>query len=446
MRAYFTLLFFLSITATFAQLVSGPMLGQIELRTAKIWVEVKPGTTVHCRYWKKGNTSSAQNVYQSTNKETWYAPVTFDLVGLDINTTYEYQIQTGTAQKVVKATGEFTTKDLWQYRKPVPDFTFLTGSCAYFNEPVYDRPGAPYGKDSSIFEAMAKEQAAFMIWLGDNWYLREVDFSSEWGIWYRAHRDRSHPILQGFLKSMPQIAIWDDHDFGPNDSDKSFHLKEISRKVFLQYWANASAGEGGEGIYTKFSYGDVDFFLMDDRYFRSPDDMQTLIDGNPNPMKRMWGPKQMEWLKSALRFSRAPFKIIVTGSQTLNVVSPFNCLQAYPIEFEEFMAFINLEKIGGIVFLTGDRHHSEVVKYDRTNNYTLYDITSSPLTSAVGRVGGKEKDNPSRIAGTLVEDQNYSRITVSGKPNERTLTVEFMGAKGGKLATWSVRETDLRSK
>ncbi len=97
-------------------------------------------------------------------------------------------------------------------------FSFITGSCAYFNEPVYDRPGKPYGGDSIIFESMAKDTAAFALWLGDNWYTREVDLLSPWGLWYRASRDRAQPVLMKPIEDMPQYAIWDDHDYGPDNS------------------------------------------------------------------------------------------------------------------------------------------------------------------------------------------------------------------------------------
>ena len=93
---------------------------------------------------------------------------------------------------------------------------------------------------------------------------------------------------------MPQYAIWDDHDFGPNDGDKSFVLKETSRKVFMNCWANPSYGEEGKGIYTRITYNDCDFFLMDDRYFRSNDDIKAMAYGKPNEHKRMWGTVQME--------------------------------------------------------------------------------------------------------------------------------------------------------
>lgn len=444
-----------AFTQTKTAFVSGPMLGNVELKTARIWCEVTPATDrVSVTYRKSGAAQGKTIVYKGKLGEA-YNPLTFELAGLDFNTTYTYEIAAREKNILYKKSGSFTTTDLWQYRKNFPDFAFLAGSCAYFNEPAVDRqfneiinprtPATPYGGDSSIFLTMAKEKAAFTLWLGDNWYYREVDFGSEWGLNYRASRDRAMPVLQNLLKAMPQYAIWDDHDYGPNNADKSYVLKEPARRIFTSYWANPSYGENGQGIYTRFSYSDVDFFLMDDRWFRSNDFLSTNIDGKPNPDKRMWGPQQMEWLKNALKSSLATFKIIVTGSQTLNPASPSDCLQSYPIEFNEIMGFLVQERINGVLFLTGDRHHSEVIRYDRNGTYPLYDITSSPLTSGVGRVSGREQNNPARMPGTLVEAQNYSRISVTGGPRERVLTVEFMGLKGNKLAEWSIRGDQLRT-
>jgi len=427
-------------------IIAGPMLGQVELRTAKIWVEVKPGTPVELWYWKKGNMAAARKMTITTDAKSWFSPIIFDLVGLDMNTIYEYQIITfnkGT-KKPSRADGVFATKDLWQYRKPAPDFSFLAGSCLYVNEAVFDRPSTPYGKDSSIFQAMAMEKSSFMIWLGDNWYTRESDFYSDWGLWYRASHDRSEPILQNFLKAMPHYAIWDDHDYGPNNADKSYTLKEISRNVFTSYWGNPSYGEDGKGIYTKVSYGDIEFFMLDDRTFRSADFMEAHVDGKPNPDKRMFGEKQLSWLKNGLINSNATFKFIVTGSQALNTASSLDCLNDYPIEFAELLGFLEAEKINGVLFMSGDRHHSEVIQYKRPNAYTLYDITNSPLTAGVSAVGGTEKSNPDRIPGTLVEAQNYARITISGMLKERKLRVEFLGIKGERLAEWDVDENDLK--
>jgi alkaline phosphatase D len=93
------------------------------------------------------------------------------------------------------------------------------------------------------------------------------------------------------------------------------------------------------------------------------------------------------------------------------------------------MQFINDNKLNGILFFTGDRHHSEVIKIDRKGTYPLYDVTSSPLTSGSHKFGGAEKNNLFRVAG-IDNIQNYSRITLEGSLENRTLKVEFIDGKG----------------
>ena len=433
----------LSVT-TVAQprVISGPMLGPVELRDAKVWVEVSPEVkSAAIQYNKKGAAQIKTVVYKGELGNE-FNPIQFTIGGLEYNTTYQYKIWIN--GKATAAAGELTTKDLWQWRKAPPEFSFLTGSCAYFNEPIYDRPGKPYGGDSSIFESMAKEKAAFMLWLGDEWYTREVDYYSEWGLWNRASHDRALPILQNFWKAMPHFAIWDDHDYGPNDIGKNYTLKEPSRKVFNSYFCNPSAGENGQGIYTMTSWGDADIFMTDDRWWRSADRMKDSVDGKPNPEKRVLGEQQMEWLKNSLLYSSATFKIIALGSQVLNPVSPFDKLGNFPVEYDELMNFIKEYKINGVLFLTGDRHHSEIIKVDRPGTYALYDITVSPLTSGTHSFGGAEKNNPYRVLG-IDEKQNYARFSFSGKRNERKLLVEFFGVKGDKLGEWSVSENELKT-
>lgn len=425
------------------RIISGPMLGPVELRDAKVWVEVSPEVkTVSLVYNKKNDSKSLKTINYKGELGNDFNPITFTIGGLDFNTTYSYKVSIN--GKSTNYGGEFTTKDLWQWRKPAPDFSFLTGGCAYINQPVFDRPGTPYGKDSSIFETMAKEKAAFMLWTGDAWYSREVDFYSEWGLWYRASHERATPVLQNFLKSMPQFAIWDDHDYGPNDIGKNYILKETSRKIFNSYFCNPSAGENSQGIYTMTSWGDADIFMLDDRWWRSDEKLKDSINGKPNPEKRMFGAQQMEWLKNSLLFSSATFKIITNGSQVLNTVSPYDKLIDFPAEYYELMNFLIEYKINGVLFLTGDRHHSEIIKTERPGTYPLFDITVSPLTSGTHKFSGPEKNNPYRVFG-LDEKQNYGKFSFSGQEDDRKLTVEFIGVKGEKLGVWSINKNDLKT-
>ncbi|HXB30827.1 MAG TPA: alkaline phosphatase D family protein [Puia sp.] len=451
MKKLWLILFFIPVLFAGAQqlpgqaIISGPMLGQVEMRTARLWLQVSTDiSSVTLKYWKEIQPEmGSRQMIEENIKGVFpneFHTVNFELNGLDVNTRYKYQF---IINNVIAASGSFKTKDLWQWHKPAPDFSFLTGSCAYFNEPVYDRPGKPYGGDSLIFETMAKDSATFMLWLGDNWYTREADYGSEWGLWYRASRDRAQPVIQQLLKAMPQYAIWDDHDFGPDNSGFSYGLKDISRNIFMNYWCNPFYGEDQKGTYSQISYSDVDLFLTDDRYFRSADEMEDSINGKPNPDKHFFGDKQLNWIEDALVQSPATFKIIVIGSQTLNPYSSEEGFYRYSYEYHQLMDFLNRIKIKGVLFLTGDRHHSEIIKLERPGNYDLYDITVSPFTSGVAKVKGVEINNPFRVPGSLVEKRNYAKIGVEGKKNERILKVQINGTNGEDLYKWSISENQL---
>ncbi len=421
------------------------MLTYVEFRTAKIWLEVEPGSQVSLKYWPKATPANIKLATKTLNKKFEFETLLFDLNGLEPGTPYEYAIYTQKKKPAISL-GSFSTQEYWKWRKPAPDFSFITGSCSYVNDPPYDRPGRAYGGDSLIYLTMAKEPVPFMLWLGDSWYTRESDYFSEWGLWYRASHHRRYPHLQGLWKSMSHLGIWDDHDYGPNDGDLSYIFKEESRNVFIAYFGNPSYGMDGKGTYTKFSYGDVDIFLLDDRTWRSSDRMLDSINGQINADKRMFGREQMDWLKNALLTSNAPFKIIANGSQILNPVTRFDCLRHFPAEYQELMDFFQSHKVPGIVFLTGDRHKSEIVAIQRDNQYTLYDITTSALSAGIAKSTGDEVNLPERVAGSLFEDHNYARFSFSGKFKERKMKVDFVNKLGDNKFTWEISELDLRNK
>lgn len=440
----------LSITLN-AQIVAGPMIGHTELRTSTIWMLFKQDVKEASLVFYEKNNASKKNVSSFDINKGLFKTATALLYGLEPATTYQYEIFADKKKDII-AKGEITTQTLWQHREkttPLPSFSFLTGSCAYINQPIYDRPGKPYGNDSSIFETMAKEKADFMLWLGDNWYTREVDYFSEWGLYNRPAYERAMPVYKNFLKAMPHYAIWDDHDYGCNDADKSFVLKETSRNVFKQFWCNPSYGENGQGVYTKTTWNDIDIFMLDDRWFRSNDETLDSINGQVNTNKKMYGTQQMEWFKNAMLQSNANnninFRIIATGSQVLNPMSPFDCFRHFSAEYKEMMDFLKNNNVNGILFLTGDRHHSEVIKVEREGTYPLYDITASPLTSGSHKWGKEEKNNPYRIVG--VENmQNYTKISLSGDKKNRQMNVAFFDSKGNKQADWTIGANELKHK
>jgi alkaline phosphatase D len=53
---------------------------------------------------------------------------------------------------------------------------------------------------------------------------------------------RQVPSIQKLLSTCPQYAVWDDHDFGPNDSHSSFQYKKESLAAFKEMWGNSNYG------------------------------------------------------------------------------------------------------------------------------------------------------------------------------------------------------------
>jgi alkaline phosphatase D len=420
--------------------VAGPMLGYVEHREALVWIETRGAEQVTIEYWRAEQPESPQRIVQpaaephpaggSINK--------FILRLLDPGQEYHYRLEIDGAAIDSAVPLRFRTRELWEWRRGPPDFSFLVGSCAFFNEAPFDRPGAPYGRSPDIFLPMANSGADFMVWLGDNTYLREVDWSSESGIWHRYMHDRATPALQPLLAAMPHYATWDDHDYGPNNSNSSYELKEVALAAFTGYWGNQTAGQpGNPGVYHKFTYGDAQFIVMDNRYHRDDSRMSQAY----RPGKTQYGATQLEWLKQSLlqaqEYRHIAVKFIVTGGQFLEFSSDSIESEShnfYREERDEILRFIDENQISGVVFLTGDVHYTSLVKYEREGRSPLFELTSSPLTSgASARAAESRAGDPMLDPGTVVVDQNYCRVWLRGPRADRELVFASFDRTGKQL-------------
>lgn len=426
------------ITTVFAQkeiLQSGPMVGYSQMREAALWVQTNETADVQFVYWDKRNPGEKfETDIVTTNVDNFHmTTLTADEVEPGVH--YEYQLLINGEEVELDYRTEFQTQKLWQWREDPPSFTFGIGSCAYINEPEYDRPGEPYGGDHQIFTTIYEKDPDFFIWMGDNSYLREVDWHSRTGILKRFTHDRSFDLLQPMLASMHHYATWDDHDYGPNNSDRSFWAKDLTREAFELWWANPSYGVYGaeEGITTYFEWADCAFFMMDDRTYRTNENRNTGV-------QEMLGEGQVEWLIDALAASYAPFKFVVIGSTVLNPLPLGENYEQFPEEKNYLLEQIDLNDIEGVIFLTGDIHRGELAKLEREDNYPIYEITASPLSAGVSRYS----DNSLRIEGTLVQERNFAQLEVSGPRKDRVLKVTMINADGEEKWSYSINENDLK--
>lgn len=431
---YFFCLFF-STSLLFAQadlLQSGPMLGYSEMREVALWAQTNAAAEVKFSYW---NLTAPKDIkYTKTVKTQEEDAFTahFKVSGLEPGQRYGYQLFINNKAVARPYPTTFQTQTLWQWRTDPPAFKLAIGSCAYVNEAPYDRPGNPYGGDYQIFTSIAAKQPDLMLWMGDNNYLREVDWYTRSGILYRNTHTRSLPEMQALLASTHNYAIWDDHDYGPDDSDRSFVHKDWTLEAFKLFWENPSYGLNGHpGIATQFQWADVDFFLLDDRYYRSPDKRKT-------GKATILGEEQLEWLLDVLAYSRAPFKIIAMGGQVLNPAPVYENYSAnrYEAEREYLLKRIEEEGIKNVIFLSGDRHHTELCQYTNSVGNTVYDLTVSPLTSSPAPKG--DPANTLLVEGTFYDKRNFGVLEFSGPRTARSVAIHIYDSNGAEVWTRTI--------
>ena len=412
-----------------AQLRAGPMLGYNTMREVAVWVQTVGPEEVRLRYWP---VEAVRDIHYTASAKTsgegaFCATLVAD--SLREGTTYEYQVLLGGRALPTPDPLRFTTQPLWAFRTDPPDYTLALGSCYYANEPAYDRPGKGYGGEYGIFRKIDSLRPDLMLWLGDNVYLRPGDFQSRGGVLHRHSHARAIPELQPLLRRAHHYAIWDDHDYGPNDSDRSYVHKDWTREAHDLFWANPPAALGEElapGITTSFAYGDAQFFLLDNRTYRAPNACRTC-----DPMALL-GDAQVDWLVDALVSSPATWKFVLVGGQVLSPAEVWeNYAHHHGDERRRLLSRISQEGVRNVVFLTGDRHHTELSRTER-GGVVMHDFTSSPLTSGA-TARNRDEGNTARVPGTFVGERNFGTITVSGAAGERSATLRTYSAGGEKL-------------
>jgi len=410
------------------RLINGPVLGSVTTTTANIWIAYK------------GSGQNMMTLMDTTDKSVYYpagfhkinnrkgiVAMTMDFKGLKPDHVYKTVFS---APIFIHPKCVFKT----QSDSAVKDFDFLFGSCAFMNTDFsrFMFPGAA----SNIFNVMRRQKSSFMVWLGDNVYYLGKQWTTYERMFTRNLSVRMGFIeLHDFLAAIPQYATWDDHDYGWNDSDKKFPVKDSSIVIFKGFWPNPyPEKQTFQGNYFTFKYYDTEFFMTDDRWYRDPEGDTT---GD------FLGKEQLAWLKEKLLNSTATFKFIVVGSQVLDDSYWGESYAKYPRERNNLFDYIASNNIKGVVILSGDRHYAELSKID-WKGYPLYDFTSSPLTSPVINYRYmKGYRNSYNVPGTKLYKRNFGKIYLSGPAGNRVCRLALYGIGGKLIWTRDISASEL---
>jgi alkaline phosphatase D len=414
------------------------MAGPADHRAITLWLQANGPAQARIEYWPVAPGQSAAKRQSKALPLVAETQFVAQVPLLDLQPGQQYAYRLLLNGKPASETLQFKTQPLWQWRTDAPDFTLLAGSCSFINESAVDRPGRPYGDRHDIYKVMADQAPDLTLWLGDNIYLREVDWNRPETMAQRWAYERRQPFLQKLLQTGSHAATWDDHDYGPDDANRSYALKDAALALQQRYWPNPSFGLAETpGAFTQFNFHDADVFLMDNRWYR--DDPRL-----PDADRQMYGPAQMRWLKNALLNSTARFKIIAGGSQMLHK-GRGDSWADYPAERDDFLKFLEQTKLAGVFFMSGDVHRSELTRIERPGLYPLYDLTCSPMSAGV-YVDDKLRERENLVPGTVVLGQrNFCKLRFEGSLAERRIVMQAINTDGQTQWTHTVSANELGS-
>ncbi len=416
-----------------------------------VWAGALTNTSVRVRARITGTTARlavslaanlASPVYFGPDTATADKMVTLTATGLTQDTRYYYGIEDG---------GVIDTNFIGTFRtQPVAvgeiaSYTFgaagdagLTGSAgdaSYITSAVSNNP---------VFDTM-RAQA-----LADNW----VWFSHLGDLHYRniatattasyrtAYNDNftfngtlGAAARQGlFFRNVASTYVWDDHDFGPNNSDRTSLGNATANAVYRERVPHYPLPGGTSGIYQSWQCGRVLFVQLDCRTFRDPNTNANVLG------KTMLGSAQIAWLQNLLTTNAGGAEALVLISSS-RWIGGDDTWSSFFFERNQMVELLgDTGWMDRMIFMTADEHSLSFGSgpynaYGRfpmfmfasmdsdygTASREIYDVGNLPGRQQYGTVDVIDTGHTIRLKGTGwvngVEWMNYSKYVDVGNPS-----------------------------
>ena len=333
-----------------------PMLGHVTSGDARIWIKATGAAKWSVRFGEQADFATAREIEGAALAEASAFTGVALLSELKPGTRYFYSVLLDGQPAISRPWPSFITAPPDGAKGRV---RFAFGSCV--------------GKEPWLDAAMwadvdARTPVDLVLLLGDNHYANTPEAAKQRAALI-AHRDNAG--FRSLFQRTPMYAIWDDHDFGVNDSDGTQKDKEMSLRTFKEFFANPAYGEtDNPGVYFKFTRGDIDFFMLDDRYHRSPNKAPD------DETKTMLGAKQLAWLKRELVASKAAIKVLAAGGEWQANGSD-DSWRSFKRERKDILDLLAEREIKNVLLLSGDRHFTAGHQVDER----FIEICSGPIGS-----------------------------------------------------------------
>jgi alkaline phosphatase D len=373
-------------------ILSGPVVGAVEKNSAVFLFKTIEPARVRVQISENENFDNSFYTEEFRSESDMYNYVKIFYDKLDPDTKYFYRAIIN--EQPAGNTHSFKTFP----DKKGRSFSFGFGSCQQGwseSNPV-------------IFPVIGEDSISFFIHLGDWTYPdRNIarDFSLDMDLIeqsYTMKYDKNYPFYSNITSRMPVAYVYDDHDFTRNDSDGEQPGKQNAINAYNNFFPHYALPNPGNGIWQKFEFGDVEFFLLDLRSQRNKNSGALDSDGKyaPKPGHSILagfdidGEDQRTWLINSLKNSTAKWKVIVSSvvfnpryaeaAKDQQITASFPRIvngiidkwAGFPEDVETLMNTINENNIKNVLMISGDSHSSYI---DDGTNSLIPEISSSNL-------------------------------------------------------------------
>ncbi|MCG8605246.1 alkaline phosphatase D family protein [bacterium] len=406
------------------ELAVAPIVGLTHNAQVNISIQGVSSGNVRIEYRQSGSSRTAISDWQTLDHSKNFT-TDFTLNEMKPNTSYDYRLLF-----------ESGSQSQWfRFRTFPPQgmpgkFNFVFSACARERE-----------KPHRVFGRIARLSPTFFALLGDNMYadydgdVNTAPTSDILHLFREKYRNNFDEPFQKMSSTVPVMAIWDDHDYGQDNSDGDYPYKRVARDVLLETFPDYPYEVDDGGLYFRFTLADVDIFALDTRWYRSPMQDQDRMG------KTMLGAEQLKWLLSGLRASKATFKIVFSsvslndyGGDTSSGRSGYDSWMGYRFERDSLLSVIEQDEIRGVMVFSGDQHYpsahilnwktplSPVAETDTSVVYSLQDLGTSVFDFSASPLNYKRAAGVPLIADRQVDPRYSFEIFRAewGKPEHKT--------------------------
>ena len=289
-------------------------------------------------------------------------------------------------------------------------------------------------KAMPIFSTIKAEGFDLFLMMGDNVYGNsKSEDLKELSLAYSKQRQNFDKLDFDF----PIEAIWDDNDYGLGDGGKEYHLKDKSKKLFLDFWdiSNDDPRRKRNGLYHEiikdFKGKSIQILFLDTRTFR--DNLKPSDDKGAVGKERyipfldstltMLGDEQWQWLAQKMSVA-IDYRFIISSIQFLAIGHGWECWNNLPYERQKLINLIDKSNIEHTVLLSGDRHRGGLYQLKTKTNKIISEMTSSSLNVPYSN---SEEPGPLRV-GSTYSRENYGVIQLDELQD--SISVSLKNIKG----------------